>query len=469
MAKIRLDKYLAEMGAGTRSEVKAMIRKGRVCVDGVTVKTPETKVDAQAECVELDGSAVTYEEMVYYMLHKPAGVVSATRDAREKTVLDLLPDKRRQDLFPVGRLDKDTEGLLLITNDGALAHELLSPSKHVDKEYYAKVRGRVTEEDAEIFAESVDIGDEKPTLPAELRILSSKEESEITLVIREGRFHQVKRMFEAVGKEVIYLKRLAMGSLRLPGDLACGESRKLSQQEIDDLKRCVKREKHHSLDEMLSGIHAVIFDMDGTLIPSMEIWEQIDVEFLGKYGYEVPKELKKSIEGMSFRETAEYFAERFKLPLTVSEIEQTWLAMSREKYLTVPLKEGVREFLEELKRRGIRVGIASSNSIELVESVLNSHGIEELFDTVQTCAAVEHGKPAPDVYLHAAGQLGVQPKECLVFEDVPMGILAGKRADMAACAVEDAFSSRQKAEKRALADYYIQSYTDLMTGRYEVL
>lgn len=469
MAKIRLDKYLAEMGAGTRSEVKTMIRKGRVCVNGTTVKTPETKVDAQAERVELDGSPVIYEEMVYYVLHKPAGVVSATRDVREKTVLDLLPDKRRNDLFPVGRLDKDTEGLLLITNDGVLAHELLSPSKHVDKEYYAKICGRVTEKDAEAFAAGVDIGDEKPTLPAELRILSSAEESEITLVIHEGRFHQVKRMFEAVGKEVVYLKRLAMGSLRLPEDLACGEARKLSQQEIADLKCCAKKTKQHPLDKILSGIHAVIFDLDGTLISSMEIWEQIDVEFLGKYGYEVPKDLKKCIEGMSFRETAEYFSERFQLPLTVPQIEQTWLTMSREKYLTVPLKEGVRDFLEELKRRGIRAGIASSNSIELVEAVLHSHGIEKFFDTVQTCAAVEHGKPAPDVYLHTAGQLGISPRECLVFEDVPMGILAGKRADMTVCAVEDAFSSRQIAEKRELADYYIRSYTDLMTGRYEVL
>ncbi len=469
MAKIRLDKYLAEMGAGTRSEVKTMIRRGRVSVDGTTVKSPETKVDTSKECVELDGTAVAYEETVYYVLHKPAGVVSATRDAREKTVLDLLPEKRRQDLFPVGRLDKDTEGLLLITNDGALAHELLAPSKHVDKEYYARVRGRVTEKDVKIFAEGVDIGDDKPALPAKLNILSSAEESEITLVIREGRFHQVKRMFEAVGKEVVYLKRLAMGSLRLPEDLACGEARKLTQQEIDSLKRCAKKRKSRTLDAMLSGVRAVIFDLDGTLIPSMEIWEQIDVEFLGKYGYEVPEDLKKCIEGMSFRETAEYFAARFDLPLTVPEIEQTWLLMSREKYLEIPLKEGAGEFLKELKRRGIRAGIASSNSMELVESVLNSHGIRELFDTVQTCAAVEHGKPEPDVYLHTAEQLGIQPQNCLVFEDVPMGILAGKRAGMAVCAVEDTFSSRQEAEKRALADYYIRSYADLMTGSYEVL
>ena len=143
--------------------------------------------------------------------------------------------------------------------------------------------------------------------------------------------------------------------------------------------------------------------------------------------------------------------------------------MAREKYLTIPFKDGAEEFLRELKRRKIRIGIASSNSMELVQSVLLTHGVDGLFDTVQTCAAVERGKPAPDVYLHTAGQLGTDPKDCLVFEDVPMGILAGKRAGMAVCAVEDAFSSRQEAEKRELADYYIRTYTDLMTGSYEVL
>lgn len=469
MAKIRLDKYLAEMGCGTRSEVKAMIRKGRVTVDKKTVKAPETKIDTDAERVELDGSPVAYEEMAYYLLNKPAGVVSATRDGRQKTVLDLLPGKRRQDLFPVGRLDKDTEGLLLITNDGALAHNLLSPGKHVDKEYFARVRGRVTQEDAVKFAQGVDIGDEKPTLPAELTILSSGEESEITLVIREGRFHQVKRMFEAVGKEVVYLKRLSMGSLRLPEDLACGAFRPLTQQEISELKNCGKPRRSHPLDELLMQVRAVIFDLDGTLIPSMGIWAQIDVEFLGRFGYEVPEDLQKCLEGKSFRETASYFRERFSLPLTVEEIEEMWLAMAREKYLTIPFKDGAEEFLRELKRRKIRIGIASSNSMELVQSVLLTHGVDGLFDTVQTCAAVERGKPAPDVYLHTAGQLGTDPKDCLVFEDVPMGILAGKRAGMAVCAVEDAFSSRQEAEKRELADYYIRTYTDLMTGSYEVL
>lgn len=467
MAKIRLDKYLAGMGCGTRSEVKGMIRKGRVTVGGALAKSPEQKLDTERDCVELDGNPVAYEEFAYYLLHKPAGVVSATKDGRERTVLDLLPKQRRKDLFPVGRLDKDTEGLLLITNDGELAHRLLSPKKHVDKTYYARVRGRVTQEDAARFLEGVDIGDEKPTLPAELSILVSDELSEIVLTIREGRFHQVKRMFEAVGKEVVYLKRLSMGALRLPDDLPCGKARALTAREVRRLKDGAGGES--PLDELLAGKSAVIFDLDGTLIPSMEFWAEIDVEFLGRFGYEVPQDLQKSLEGKSFRETASYFKERFLLPLSVEEIEEAWLSMSREKYLTVPLKDGAGAFLRELKRRGLRTGIASSNSIELVEAVLKAHGISELFDTVQTCAAVERGKPAPDVYLHTAETLGAAPGECLVFEDVPMGILAGKRAGMEVCAVEDTFSRMQEEEKRKLADYYIRSYQELADGRYEVL
>lgn len=232
---IRLDKYLADMGAGTRSEVKKAIRCGRVCVDGETVKKPETKVDADTQTVTYDGRNIQYQEKVYYMLHKPAGVVSATRDNKEKTVLDLIDGQKRKDLFPVGRLDKDTEGLLLITNDGDLSHRLLSPSKHVDKVYYARIEGRVTEEDGLAFKEGVDIGDDTPTKSAHLEIIRSSEESEILLTIQEGRFHQVKRMFEAVGKKVTYLKRLSMGSLTLDETLHKGEYRSLTEEELEKL------------------------------------------------------------------------------------------------------------------------------------------------------------------------------------------------------------------------------------------
>lgn len=234
---IRLDKYLADMGVGTRSAVKQMIRKGLVMVNDEVVSRPECKIDQEKDHVSADGRDVGYCEYEYYMLNKPGGVISATEDAKEKTVIDLIEDRKRKDLFPVGRLDKDTEGLLLITNDGALAHRLLSPKKHVDKVYYAKVRGTVTEETAEAFAAGVDIGvkEEERTLPAELEILTSGEMSEIRLTIREGKFHQVKRMFQAVGMEVTYLRRESMGSLTLDPGLALGEYRLLTKEELENL------------------------------------------------------------------------------------------------------------------------------------------------------------------------------------------------------------------------------------------
>ena len=233
--KIRLDKYLADMGKGTRSEVKKAISKGLVRVNNVIVKKPETKLDTDSDHVLFDGVLVGYAQHEYYMLNKPAGVISATEDKREKTVIDLIIERKREDLFPVGRLDRDTEGLLLISNDGELAHRLLSPSKHVDKVYYAKIDGEVTIEDVEAFQQGDDIGEEELTRPAKLRVLKSGTQSEIELTICEGKFHQVKRMFQAVGKEVVYLKRLQMGTLILDESLKPGEYRELTEQEIADL------------------------------------------------------------------------------------------------------------------------------------------------------------------------------------------------------------------------------------------
>ena len=232
---IRLDKYLADMSIGTRTEVKKLIRQGKVAVDGLIVKNPDINVDTDTQNVTCNGIAVTYETYEYYMLNKPAGVISATSDKTEKTVLDLIDSKKRKDLFPVGRLDKDTEGLLLITNDGELAHRLLSPKKHVDKLYYARVEGVVGMEDIDAFAKGLDIGEGEYTKPAKLEILKSDIISEIKLTIQEGKFHQVKRMFEAVGKKVIYLKRLEMGTLKLDEGLALGEYRPLTQKEIEEL------------------------------------------------------------------------------------------------------------------------------------------------------------------------------------------------------------------------------------------
>ena len=234
---MRLDKYLADMGAGTRSELKKDIRRGNVSVDGEVVKDPGCSVSPSSRVV-YKGTAVGYDEFEYYMLNKPAGVISASEDALEPTVIDLIDEQKRKDLFPVGRLDRDTEGLLLITNDGALAHRLLSPKHHVDKVYFVKVSGILEDSDVELFRDGLVLTDGLECLPAELEILSVSEDeytSEAEITIREGKFHQVKRMFSSIGAEVIYLKRLAMGPLELDPGLEPGEYRRLTADEMSSL------------------------------------------------------------------------------------------------------------------------------------------------------------------------------------------------------------------------------------------
>jgi len=247
---MRLDKYLADMRLGTRSELKKAIRSGRVSVNHRPALKPELKLDETKDTVEFDGSKISYRSLEYWMLHKPAGVISATRDSGQRTVLDLLGNDRRKDLFPVGRLDKDTEGLLLVTNDGDLAHRLLAPGKHVDKTYFARIDKKVGQKAVLAFEEGIDIGDDTPTMPAKLEVLRSsaylsehtaglslehREESEVLVTIQEGRYHQIKRMFAALGMNVIYLKRLSMGSLVLDENLEKGEARRLTEEELNSL------------------------------------------------------------------------------------------------------------------------------------------------------------------------------------------------------------------------------------------
>ena len=236
MTLLRLDKFLADAGIGTRSDVKNKIKKGSISVNGIPVNRPEFKVNTDSDKIICNGSPVSYSLYEYYLLHKPAGYVTAVKDNLYPTVMELVTDASVKNLAPVGRLDKDTEGLLLITNDGELAHNLLSPKKHVDKTYYAKIDSPVDASDIEAFSRGIDIGDDSPTLPAKLEIINSGKESEILLTIHEGRFHQVKRMFHACGKEVTYLKRISMGSLSL-GSLAKGSFRKLTDEEIAKLKQ----------------------------------------------------------------------------------------------------------------------------------------------------------------------------------------------------------------------------------------
>ena len=237
MAQQRLDKIIASTGRYSRREVKTLVREGRVLVDGRIAASPEDKCDPLTACIRVNGEALFYREHTYVMLHKPAGVLSATEDGRGKTVLDLLaPEYRRIGLFPVGRLDKDTEGLLLLTDDGALAHDLLAPKKHVDKVYFVRTDGALDEADCAAFAAGLTLGDGFVCLPAKLQILRSGAQSEALVTIHEGKFHQIKRMLAARGKPVVYLKRLAMGPLTLDETLPKGEYRLLTAQEIAALR-----------------------------------------------------------------------------------------------------------------------------------------------------------------------------------------------------------------------------------------
>ena len=235
----RLDKFLVEMSVASRSTVKDMAKKGRITVNGEVVKASDVKIDENMDVVSVDGQVIAFSDMEYFMLNKPAGVITATLDKKAKTVLDLIDERTRNDLFPVGRLDKDTEGLLLITNDGDLAHRLLAPKKHVDKIYYADIDGIVTDEHVRRFAEGLTLLDGTQVMPGELTVIETdmaKNTSKIQLTIHEGKFHQVKRMFEAVGCSVTYLKRLSMGPLELDAALAPGEYRRLTDEEINMLK-----------------------------------------------------------------------------------------------------------------------------------------------------------------------------------------------------------------------------------------
>ncbi len=250
MSLLRLDKFLADAGLGTRSQVKLLLKKGLVTVNGEAAKKPEQKVDPENDFILCGGTSLSRQEFYYYLLNKPAGYVSATEDNTAPTVLSLLKDAPGRELFPVGRLDKDTEGLLLVTNDGPLAHRLLSPRYHVDKTYLVRAAGIVTESDLSSLENGLDIGEKSPTLPAKARLLalqsdstpasqkagSGQETSLVELTIHEGKFHQVKRMFQAIGHPVLYLRRISMGNLVLDEALAPGEFRALTPEEIVALK-----------------------------------------------------------------------------------------------------------------------------------------------------------------------------------------------------------------------------------------
>jgi HAD superfamily hydrolase (TIGR01509 family) len=214
---------------------------------------------------------------------------------------------------------------------------------------------------------------------------------------------------------------------------------------------------------MLNDIDAVIFDLDGTLFDSMWMWESIDRDYLRKFGIDLPSDLQKNIEGMSFSETATYFKNYFELPDSLEQIKSDWNRMAWDKYEhEVPVKEGVIDFLIYLKKNQIPAGIATSNSRELVDLIIEKHQLQEYFSSIRTSCEVEKGKPSPDIYLLVAKDLGVEPARCLVFEDVLQGIMAGKNANMKVCAVYDKFSEKFQKEKMELSDYYVNSIKEVL-------
>lgn len=487
---MRLDRFLTEMNMGSRSQVKKMLSQGLVTVNGKTVTKPETRIRETEDQIAFQGNVLRYQKYEYYMMNKPAGVLSATRDGKEKTALDLLPSDHRRDLSPAGRLDKDTEGFLFLTNDGELAHRLLSPKHHVSKTYLVRIAHELSPEDILRLENGIDLGEDGITLPAHVTVLregqeragrgesirenqgtTSPEAGEgasfreegvwIHLTIREGKFHQVKRMLHAVGNEVLYLKRIRFGALNLDPSLAPGEYRALTQEELESLRTSTERERDKKA--LIRGKKAVIFDLDGSLVDSMWLWADIDREYLGKFGIplEDHKALQRKIEGMSFHQTALYFKENYEIPDDIDQMKETWNRMAWEKYeREVPLKCGIPDFLEGCVRQGIRLGIATSNSRELVENILRAHRLKEMFSCIRTGSEVLNGKPAPDIYLAVCEELNVAPEDCLVFEDILPGLMAGRAAGMTVCAVEDEYSADSREEKKAFADGYIEDYYD---------
>ena len=238
--EMRLDKFLANSGIGTRKEVKEILKNKKISVNDAFVKDGKIQIDEEKDIVKYEDNIIYYKPFVYIMMNKPAGVISATEDNHHKTVIDLLNDEyRTYDIFPVGRLDIDTEGLLLLTNDGILSHNLLSPKKHVDKKYYVKISNPLTEEDIKTLENGIKLEENFVTKKAKVKIIcnnSEKNENLAYITISEGKFHQVKRMFKAVNNEVLYLKRVKMGSLSLDEKLKLGEYRELTEEELNNLK-----------------------------------------------------------------------------------------------------------------------------------------------------------------------------------------------------------------------------------------
>ncbi len=500
---IRLDKYLSDMGAGSRFDVKKKIGWGRVKVNGKVVFKPEYRVTVGEDTVVCDKKTIVYESFVYFMMNKPSGVICACEDDNRETVLDLITDRTRKDLFPAGRLDKDTVGLLLITNDGQLSHALLSPKKHVDKTYEAIVRGDIGPEDIKAFSEGIKTGGDEAFLPADLEIIKSGMSYEemlsvsknwgvsgsgetgcddlytrVRIVIREGKYHEIKRMFESVGKEVVSLKRTGMGPLKLDETLKPGQYRPLTEDEIrsllsskDSVNNVNLQPKKHAdpendEDRLLQDADAVLFDVDGTLMDSMGLWREVDIRYLARHNIEMPENLQRDIAGLSIIQTADYFRNVIGIDDPPEQMLKEWNELAVYQYKNeVKLKPGAKRWLEELSARGIPCAVGTSNTKLLAMTALESCNIRQFFKVILTGEDISRGKPDPFIYSECAKRLGVKESRCLVFEDISEGIRSGLSAGMKVCAVWDDFSSYQMDEKKSLAHCYIDSFDDIFDNR----
>lgn len=463
MSLMRADKLLASAGVGTRSEVKKIIRSGRLKRNDIPVKTPEEKLDPETMNLTLDGAPFGFADKEYWVLNKPAGVLSATEDKRHETVISYM-GLQRKGLAPCGRLDIDTEGLLLITDDGALVHKLLAPSKKVPKQYEVRYSGVLPSDAADRIAKGMELADGTRFLPGKL----DSAENPALLTIVEGKFHEVKRMFAALGCPVEKLRRLSMGPLCLSElNLGPGEFRKLSVEE----QRCLlayAEQGSASAPFSFADYDAVIFDLDGTLADSMGHWAEIDRIYLERFGIEAPENLSQVLGGRGIGEVADYFKEVFGIPDSKEQMLRDWEELSIERYANdTALKPGVLPFLAELKRRRIKMAIATSNARPMVDAVLEAHGIDRYFDVIVSGTDVEKGKPHPEIYLKAAAKSGVIPERCAVFEDLPEGIQAGLSAGMRVYAVEDEFSASYREEKAQLAFAMIKDYRELWQTKEE--
>ncbi len=462
--EMRADKLLTTIGFGSRSEVKKIIKAGRLLKNGVPVQRPEEKLRPERDQLLLDGAPLRYEEYEYWVLNKPAGILTATEDRRRETVISYM-GMSRKGMSPCGRLDLDTEGLLLVTDDGALIHRLLSPARHVDKTYAVHYDGVLPSDAPERFRRGIPLEDGTPCMPAVLRnIQNADKRGTALLTLQEGKFHQVKRMFQAFGCTVTHLKRLSMGPLSLEAlRLGAGAYRQLTPEEVLMLKRFSQGETKTAVLPSPQDFSACIFDLDGTLVDSMWMWHDIDRRYLARFGLSYPEDLQLKIAGMSFPEVAVYFKEHFRITDSLDTMMRDWEEMSVETYRTsVPLKAGAAEMLRFLKDQGIRTAIATSNATRMVDAVLEALNIRSFFPVIVTASEVGAGKPKPDIYLEAARRLSVAPEHCLVFEDIPEGICAGKSAGMTVCAVRDDFSAPLEAVKRELADFLISDYRELL-------